>query len=273
LLIILHKKNTVLDLPVDKNRCWSIINKPIICLFYKGFIFMARIIKPEEFASKRKEILDSAQRLVFSKGYEQMSIRDILEDLQISSGAFHHYFDSRTALLAAFIDRIREDSEKSLLPIIHAANLTAIEKIQGFLDTLDRLRTENKAAVIGLVRVWYKDDNAVVRQKVDESVFMHRAPLLSEVVRQGISEGVFTTCYPDQAGEVILSLLQGMGNTHARLLLSNEPDEFRRAEQIVLTHHACMDAIERVLGAPANSLARTDADAVKEWVTALSNGV
>ncbi len=242
---------------------------------------MARTVKPEEFASKRREILDAAQRLVFTKGYEQMSIQDILDDVRISSGAFHHYFGSRGALLEAFIERIKQGSQQPLLPIIHDPHLTAIEKLQGFFDTLDRLRIAHKADVVKLGRIWYTDDNAIIRQKVDEAVIEQRAPLLTVVVRQGIQEGVFTTAHPDQAGEVILSLLQGMGNTHARLLLSLGQESGGATEShagrfigdivgsIVATHAAYMDAIERVLGAPPNSLYRTDAEAVKVWVAAV----
>ena len=64
---------------------------------------MARTVKAEAVAAKRKEILDAAQRLVFTKGYEQMSVQDILDEIRISSGAFHHYFDSRRALLEALV--------------------------------------------------------------------------------------------------------------------------------------------------------------------------
>ncbi|HEY4386730.1 MAG TPA: TetR/AcrR family transcriptional regulator [Ktedonobacteraceae bacterium] len=232
---------------------------------------MARTVKPEEFAAKRREILDAAQRLVFTKGYEQMSIQDILDEVQISSGAFHHYFDSRKALLEAFIERIKQETEKSLLPIIHDPHLTAIEKFQGFFDTLDRLRNVHKADVVKLGRVWYTDANAVVRQKVDEAVFEQRAPLLTEIVQQGVREGSFTTDSPGKAGEVILSLLQGMGNTHARLLLSigQESDDLRIIEEIVTTHAAYMDAVERVLGVSPHSFFRIDTAVVKIWVEAL----
>lgn len=233
---------------------------------------MARTVKPEEFAAKRREILDAARRLMFTKGYEQMSIQDILDEIQISSGAFHHYFASRGALLEAFIERIKQETEKPLLPIIHDPSLTAIEKLQGFFDTLDRLRIAHKADVIKLVRVWYSDDNALVRLKVDEAILQQRAPLLTEIVRQGIREGIFTTAYPDKAGEVILYLLQGMGNTHARLLLSLEQkrdDDQHLIEEIVATHAAYMDAVERVLGAPPHSFYRADAEAVHVWVAAL----
>jgi AcrR family transcriptional regulator len=231
---------------------------------------MARTVKEQERAEKRNEILDAAQRLVYTKGYERMTIQDILADLKISSGAFYHYFDSKPAVLEAFIERIKRESEKPLLPIIHDPHLTAIEKLQGFFDTLDRLRIVHKADVVKLGRVWYTDDNAIVRQKVDAAVLAQRAPLISAIVRQGVREGSFTTAFPDQAGEVIMSLLQGMGNTHARLLLAVEPasDEQRRIEDIVATHAAYMEAIERVLGAPPHSLYRADAAAVKVWVTA-----
>lgn len=231
---------------------------------------MARTINEQEYAKKRNEILDTAQRLIHVKGYERMTIQDILNELQISSGAFYHYFGSKPAVLEAFIERIREETEKPLLPIIHDPKLSAIEKLQGFFDTLDRLRSENRAAVLKLGRVWYADENAIVRQKVEEAVREQRAPLLTEIVRQGVREGVFTTAYPEQSGEVILSLQQGMGNTHAKLLLSLEKEQDPQdcMERIAVTNAAYMDAIERVLGAPSNALYRLDAEAAKAWVTA-----
>jgi AcrR family transcriptional regulator len=228
---------------------------------------MARTVKPEAFAAKRNEILDAAQRLMFTRGYEQMSIQDILKEVGISSGAFHHYFDSRQALLDAFIERIEREVEKPLLSIIRDPHLTAIEKLQGFFDTLDRLRMAHKAEVIKIGRVWYNDDNALVRLKVDEAISRQRAPLLAEIVRQGVREGSFTTAYPDKAGEVIMSLLQGMGNTHARLLfaLGQGNDDDRLIEEIIVTHAAYMDAVERMLGAPPHSFYRADIAAVSAW--------
>jgi AcrR family transcriptional regulator len=235
---------------------------------------MARTVKPEEFASKRNEILDSAQRLMFTKGYERMSIQDILVDTGISNGAFHHYFGSRAALLEAFIERIKKESDKMLLPVLQDPHLTAIEKLQGFFDSLDRGRLAIKADVIKLGQFWYTDPNALVRQKVNEAVSQQRAPLIAGIVQQGVQEGIFTTTKPDKAGEVILSLLQGMGDTHARLLflVAQGGDDLNVIEEIVATHEAYMEAIERMLGAPPNSLYRTKAEAVSEWVAAIRDG-
>lgn len=232
---------------------------------------MARTVNQAEYIAKRNQILDATQRLVFTKGYERMTLLDIREELQISSGAFYHYFDSKGAVLDAFIARIEQETAKPLLPILHDPHLSAIEKLQGFFDTLDRLRIAHKADVVELARIWYTDENAVLRQKVDEAIVKQRAPLLNAIVQQGIREGLFTPAYPDQTGEVILSLLQGMGNTHARLLFSPEQEEGdaqERIARIVATHAAYMDAIERLLGVPSHTLYRAEPDAVRVWLTA-----
>lgn len=53
---------------------------------------MARVVKEQEYSQKRNDILDAAVRLIYTKGYERMTIQDIQADLKISSGAFYHYF-------------------------------------------------------------------------------------------------------------------------------------------------------------------------------------
>jgi AcrR family transcriptional regulator len=170
---------------------------------------MVRLVKEQEFAVKRNEILDAAQRLVVTKGYERMTIQDILQDLKISKGALYHYFDSKATVLEALIERMQQEAEEPLLPIVHDAHLSALEKLQRFFATLDRSRTTQKAFIADLARVWFADDNAIVREKVDEAIVQRRAPLLTVIVHQGLQEGVFTTRYPDQAGEIILSLARG----------------------------------------------------------------
>jgi len=233
---------------------------------------MARIVRPEQYAAKREEILNATQRLMFSKGYEHMSIQDVLEEVQISSGAFHHYFASRGALLEAFIERIKEESGKPLRQLIDDPKLSAREKFQGFFDTLDRLRMERKAEVIRIGRVWYSDSNAIVRLRVAEALARQRAQLLGEIVRQGVEEGSFVVAYPDYAGEVIMALLQAMGDRHAELLFTldqTRDNDQRLIEEIVTIHAVYMDAIERVLGVPLHTFYRTNAEAVQRWMEAI----
>jgi len=229
---------------------------------------MARTVKEQDYAEKRNDILDAAQKLIYRKGYERMTIQDILALIKISNGAFYHYFDSKQAVLEALIERMQKEVELSLLPMIDDPHLPAVEKLQRFFATFDRSRTAQKTFLAGLLRVWFADDNAIVRQKVDEAVVERRAPLLTVIVHQGIQEGVFSTSYPYQVGNVILSLALGMGNTIARLLLlpDHQHDEKRCIDEIVATYAAYTDAIERALGSSSPFLYRPDPAAVREWL-------
>lgn len=63
-----------------------------------------------------------------------------------------------------------------------------------------------------------------------------------------------------------------MGDTHARLLLSldqKRDDDQRFIEEIIATHAAYMDAVERVLGARPQSFSRADVDVMNVWVRTL----
>jgi len=226
---------------------------------------MARIVKEQEYAVKRNAILDVAQRLVYTKGYEQMTIQDMLDDLQISKGAFYHYFDSKQAVLEALVERMGEEVVQLLLPIVHDPVFGALEKLRRFFPTLAQWKTVRRDFILALMHILYADENALFRQKARTLAVKRVTPLMTTVIRQGIQEGVLTTSYPDQVGEVILSLVLDLGDTIAWLLLSREPrrdDDVRRVESTVAAY---TDALERALGAPTGSLPLVDAQTLQEW--------
>jgi AcrR family transcriptional regulator len=229
---------------------------------------MPRVVK--EHAVRRNEILDAAQRLVYSKGYEQMTIQDILDDLQISKGAFYHYFDSKQALLEALIERIEDEAEQVVLPIVHDPDLNAREKLQRIFDILTQWKTAQKDYILALWHVVYRDDNAIFREKGRISGIKRFTPLLTKIIQQGVQEGAMAVSYPDQTGEVILSLVLAFGDTLARLLLSGEPEHEKipRAERITAAY---TDALWRVLGMPGNSLQLMDVHALKEWFSSFED--
>lgn len=225
---------------------------------------MARTVKEEDYAVKRKEILDIAQQLVYTKGFDQMSIQDILNELHISKGAFYHYFNSKSDLLEALIDRMRLDVEPIMLPIINDPALPTLVKLHRFFDVVGRWKTARKEYLLSLLRMWYADENAIVRQKSAASVAKWFAPLLANVIRDGVQEGVLTTAFPDQAAEIVMNLMVSLGDTFKDLLFGDEPqaEKMRRATEVVAAYN---NAMERVLGAAPGSLNLIDADTLNEW--------
>jgi hypothetical protein len=157
-----------------------------------------------------------------------------------------------------------EGAVQLLLPIVHDPVLPALDKFRCYLATLNQWKVGQKAFFLALLRVWFTDDNAIVRQKLRTTAIREIAPLLTEIIRQGIQEGVMTTTYPDQAGEVIASLAQDAGEAIGGLLLSFNPerDDMQRVERTVAVY---TDAFERILGVPAGCLTLVDDQTLKEW--------
>jgi len=227
---------------------------------------MARIVKAEEYTARRNEILDAVLRLVYSKGYEKMTIQDILDQLHMSKGAFYHYFDSKADVLEALVERmVVEQVEPLLLSVVQDPHLTALEKLQRYFDTAVRWKTSEKALMLQLLSVWYSDENALARQKMLSLMVRHVTPLFMEIINQGTREGTFTVPYPEYASQVIINLVQPLGDTFAQMILSEEAmhdHALQKAETLVAAYN---DAMERILGAPKGSIHLMDAGALKEW--------
>lgn len=230
---------------------------------------MVRTVNETAHAQRRNAILDAAQRVVEKKGYEQMAIADILGELSISSGAFYHYFDSKPALLLALVERMVEEVERLVLPIIHDRQLAAIDKLQRFFDTLGQKKRTHKRFVLEFLRVWYADENAIFRHKLYIARIKRLAPRLAEIIQQGVEEGVFTTPYPDEAARMLISLLEDLGYDTVDLLISEErePSDLPRLQRSVV---ACTDALERVLGAPTGCLQSTTPEELESWLGAFT---
>jgi AcrR family transcriptional regulator len=217
--------------------------------------------------ARRNEILDAAQRFVASKGFEQMTIDDILADLNISKGAFYHYFESKGLLLEALISRMGDEARRVLVPILEDGQLTAIEKLQRWFDMAAQWKTARKDFLLSLIRVWYHDNNAVVRLKLRSDTLAWIRPLLTHVIQQGIKEGVFTPSHPEQVGQVVFSLLYDLGDSLADSLLTGAPERGTFAAAQAMTA-AYTDAVERALGTQPGRLSMIDPELLRTWYAA-----
>src|SRR5258708_38295740 len=108
---------------------------------------MARTVNPTLHTVRLDAFLDVAQRLVQTKGYEAMSIQDVLGELEASKGAFYHYFDSRQALLDAVVERFTDGAMASLAPVLNDPELTALCTLEKVCPVIASLTAEQKELV------------------------------------------------------------------------------------------------------------------------------
>ena len=229
---------------------------------------MPRVVKEDDYAARRNEILDATRKLVYTKGYEQMSIQDILDAIKISKGAFYHYFDSKPALLESLIERLADEAEVMFIPLLNDPTLPALEKLQRYFSNAVQWKATQKDYMLALLRVWYSDENAITRQKVFATMLQRVAPSFTKVIEQGVQEGTLCTSFPEQATEMSLYLILGLGNKFGDVILGDEAKSLSAEERFHMMHDAVAaytDALERVLGASSGSIQLMDDDSIRVW--------
>ena len=216
---------------------------------------MARHVKPDEYAARRREILDAALQLMHDKGYEQMTIQDVLAQLQMSKGALYHYFDSKKALLDGIVESMGESGSAALGAVVENPDLGAIEKLHAYFQMSTAWKSEHATEVTTTMRLWRHENNALLRQKISQESMRSTTPSLEAIIRQGRQEGVFDTEHPREAAIIVA----GMGLHLADAIIDAidedgaEPLDTSgsRAQSVIAAY---TDAFERILGAPSGSL-------------------
>lgn len=158
---------------------------------------------------RKMELIIAAEALFNEKGFEATSISDITDKVGLSHGAFFYYFDSKNEILKAVI-HYYVGLDKELLTGILKQDMTAVKKIQTILDiackpTEDLKKTGNK-----IVEYMHKEGNESLHGEYVRRTQEVILPLVTEIVEQGIREGVFDVQYPRETVEYVIHLFNEM---------------------------------------------------------------
>ena len=157
-----------------------------------------RVIK--EYDERKKEILDTAERLFRIKGYERCTIMDIINEIGIAKGTFYHYFKSKEEVLDAivlrYVDIVRNNAEEILL----IENINPVEKLMRSFMAMQVTNQIEK----DLLDNMHKVENALLHQKVLNQLVTTMTPILVKVIEEGIEEKVWSCKYPLEYMQIFL---------------------------------------------------------------------
>jgi AcrR family transcriptional regulator len=225
---------------------------------------MPRTVNPALHTVRRDAFLDVAQRLIQTKGYEAMSIQDVLDELEASKGAFYHYFDSKQALLEAVVERFADDAIAGLAPVLDDPDLPALRKLEKVFAGIARWKAERKDLVVAIIEVWDSDSNAIVREKLRRMTVRRLVPLLSAVFEQGVEEGAFHPASGKETATVFLALMQGFQELATEYFMARRTGAIS-FEVVRARFAAFTEAFERILGVPPGSLTLADEPTLRFW--------
>jgi AcrR family transcriptional regulator len=155
-----------------------------------------RIVKTAE--ERRNEILDAAEQLFNRQGYEGTSTNDILAKVGIARGTLYHHFSSKERIMDALIERQTERMLATARTIAADRNRPVVERIAGAIMALKAGGGERNEMVSHL----HKPQNALMHLKTQQAVINGLTPILADIVREGMEQGLFDTPFPRESTEM-----------------------------------------------------------------------
>ena len=230
---------------------------------------MPRVIKHPDI--RRAELLDRATALFVQRGYDNVSLNDLIADAGVSKGAFYHWFPSKDELITALAERSARDQFAAIEEAAVQCRGDALDRLNALLqagfDVKMRMGTaEQLAAMVSLLR----PENAHLYRRIVAASEDLMRPLLTRVISDGVREGVFHTFDAEGIADMILGLAARVNANVVRIV--DAPDESARDHAIdVLTSRLKLHglAVDRILEITDGSVTVLDRAQVEIMVASL----
>ncbi|MCI9082160.1 MAG: TetR/AcrR family transcriptional regulator [Lachnospiraceae bacterium] len=158
---------------------------------------MARPVKkmPEQW---KKEILEAAQKLFISKGYEETSISDIMEMVGGAKGMFYRCFQSKEEVMHALGNQMFF-SNNPFEKVKKRTDLNGLQKIRELLifNQSDTERNQINIQAISILK-----DPHILAAAVEENKRV-LTPLWFELLEEGKKDGSIQTDYAKELSELL----------------------------------------------------------------------
>ena len=168
---------------------------------------MARITKDPE--TRRKEFIAAARELFVEKGFDQTSVSDITNRVGMSHGSFFYYFKSKKGVMEEVINDNLTSWKDFMLDLVANEEMNALKKMQIIFG----MTIKSRKAKQNINEFFQKEGNAVMyrehRRKSREIV----VPLITQIVEQGVDEGIFNIEFPMETVEYIGYVVENLGDS------------------------------------------------------------
>lgn len=200
-----------------------------------------RIVKEAE--ERRNEILDVAERLFGTKGFDGTSTADILNEIGIARGTLYYHFKSKEDILDAMIERITGSLVAKVSEIAKKKDIPVLQRLTLMMMALN---VNNDLGHEIMTQV-HKPQNALMHQKMQKRLLDGVSPIVTALIEEAIAQGICRTDYPAEVAEMTLLY---SNTAFDDLAESSEVEKQKKVTAFIYN-------LERLLGMERDSLQET----------------
>lgn len=152
-----------------------------------------------------ENIITISAKLFAEKGYDKTTMQDIVKALGMSKGGIFHHFKSKEDIFNAVMERQFEQIIETINQwFVEMQGLTAKEKLRGLIK---RNLTDEKIIKESSNMISSAIESPQIILAFTQNNLKKLAPIIADVMREGIEDGSISTEFPDECAEVLLLLL------------------------------------------------------------------
>jgi len=159
-------------------------------------------------SSTASDILDAAERLVQSRGFNGFSYADVSSELGITKAALHYHFAGKAELGESLISRYNERFDAALAAI-DSTELSAPDKLLAYCELYRGTLRGQRMCLCGMLAAEYNTLGEPMRDALG-TFFDHNRDWLAALLETGREAGTLRFTGPvDQAAQTIVAALEG----------------------------------------------------------------
>src|SRR5690606_18793878 len=156
-------------------------------------------------STRKEEIIKTASRLFYDKGFKAVSMRDIATVMDIKAASLYNHINSKQEILSAIILEVAEAFTTGMENVV-GENISAINKIEKVIELHIEITVNHSDALAALITDWLHleeaDLNAFVKMRDDYEENFRR------IIKHGIEAGEIKPYHPEVVLFSILSTLR-----------------------------------------------------------------
>ncbi|MEP7174887.1 MAG: TetR/AcrR family transcriptional regulator [Aestuariivirga sp.] len=159
-------------------------------------------------AHTSQQILDIAQRLVQTRGFNAFSYADIASELKVSKASLHYHFASKAELGIKLIERYKDGMARALHEI-DASGGGAAAKLRRYVDIYAKVLANERMCLCGMLAAEFVTLPEAMQTAL-EGFFQLNERWLIGVLNEGRASGVLSFEGPAaEASQFIVDSLEG----------------------------------------------------------------
>lgn len=196
-----------------------------------------------------ERLMDAALDLIWEESYGAVTIDDICKRADVKKGSFYYFFDSKSDLAVAALERMWVQESKPKMDSIFSPSVEPLTRLKNYLESMYEFQAEIKrkhgktlgcpVMSVGSETCTCTEESAI-GAKIRE-LFTRKRRYYESAIRDALAEGSIEPGDPAEKATALAGLIEGI-LTQARIL--NNPEILRSLPELAL----------RILGAKVPAL-------------------